>query len=126
MENAVIFLQEGDEDLIAKKWKEEYEQSEISITEQPFLFTAEGGVWIIWSKVSSTRNGIQQRKNSWQDGAFGTNCPIPPRSNFTYKFQVKDQIVLRRTLDLGRSMSNPDGVLINGRGPNGYSLTVNQ
>ncbi|KAH9309107.1 hypothetical protein KI387_037018, partial [Taxus chinensis] len=124
-------------------------------------------------------NGIQQRKNSWQDGVFGTNCPIPPRTNFTYKFQVKDQIgsyfyfpslyfhkaaggfgglkvvsrpripvpfpdpdgditlligdwykanhsVLRRTLDLGRSLSNPDGVLINGRGPNGYSLTVNQ
>lgn len=38
------------------------------------------------------RNGIKQRKNSWQDGVLGTNCPIPPRSNYTYKFQTKDQI----------------------------------
>lgn len=38
------------------------------------------------------RNGIKQRKNSWQDGVVGTNCPIPPKSNFTYKFQTKDQI----------------------------------
>ncbi|RWW74235.1 hypothetical protein BHE74_00017834 [Ensete ventricosum] len=38
------------------------------------------------------RNGIKQRKNSWQDGVLGTNCPIPPKGNFTYKFQTKDQI----------------------------------
>jgi L-ascorbate oxidase len=38
------------------------------------------------------RHGIQQRKNSWQDGLPGTNCPIQPGTNFTYKFQVKDQI----------------------------------
>ncbi|KMZ65188.1 laccase 11 [Zostera marina] len=37
-------------------------------------------------------NGIQQRRNSWQDGMYGTNCPIPPGRNFTYKMQVKDQI----------------------------------
>ncbi|MQL87050.1 hypothetical protein Taro_019582 [Colocasia esculenta] len=37
-------------------------------------------------------NGIQHRKNSWQDGMPGTNCPIPPGGNFTYHFQVKDQI----------------------------------
>ncbi|WOL16196.1 L-ascorbate oxidase [Canna indica] len=37
-------------------------------------------------------NGVQQRKNSWQDGMAGTNCPILPGQNFTYKFQVKDQI----------------------------------
>ncbi|KAJ0978148.1 hypothetical protein J5N97_013622 [Dioscorea zingiberensis] len=37
-------------------------------------------------------NGIQQRKNSWQDGLPGTNCPIPAGQNFTYHFQVKDQI----------------------------------
>lgn len=37
-------------------------------------------------------NGIQQRRNSWQDGMLGTSCPIRPGSNFTYKFQVKDQI----------------------------------
>ncbi|KAJ9669971.1 hypothetical protein PVL29_026504 [Vitis rotundifolia] len=40
----------------------------------------------------ATRNGIKQRKNSWQDGVLGTNCPIPPNSNYTYKFQTKDQI----------------------------------
>ncbi|XP_058757902.1 L-ascorbate oxidase homolog [Vicia villosa] len=45
--------------------------------DQPFLLT--------W-------NGIKQRKNSWQDRVLGTNCPIPPNSNYTYKFQAKDQI----------------------------------
>nr|GLL18833.1 L-ascorbate oxidase homolog [Ipomoea trifida] len=39
-----------------------------------------------------TWNGIKQRKNSWQDGVLGTNCPIPPNSNYTYKFQTEDQI----------------------------------
>ncbi|PIA56759.1 hypothetical protein AQUCO_00700844v1 [Aquilegia coerulea] len=39
-----------------------------------------------------TWNGVQQRKNSWQDGVYGTNCPIPPGRNFTYTLQVKDQI----------------------------------
>ncbi|GAB4848938.1 hypothetical protein Ancab_040148 [Ancistrocladus abbreviatus] len=39
-----------------------------------------------------SRNGIKQRKSSWQDGVLGTNCPIPPRSNWTYKMQMKDQI----------------------------------
>ncbi|CAI9090762.1 OLC1v1025596C1 [Oldenlandia corymbosa var. corymbosa] len=39
-----------------------------------------------------TWNGIQQRKNSWQEGLLGTNCPIAPGTNFTYHFQVKDQI----------------------------------
>lgn len=38
------------------------------------------------------RNGVQQRRNSWQDGVYGTNCPIPPGQNFTYILQVKDQI----------------------------------
>jgi L-ascorbate oxidase len=37
-------------------------------------------------------SGIQHRKNSWQDGVLGTNCPIPPGKNYTYHFQVKDQI----------------------------------
>ncbi|KAF5937810.1 hypothetical protein HYC85_025316 [Camellia sinensis] len=36
--------------------------------------------------------GIQQRRSSWQDGVLGTNCPIPPKWNWTYQFQVKDQI----------------------------------
>ncbi|XP_024978499.1 L-ascorbate oxidase homolog [Cynara cardunculus var. scolymus] len=39
-----------------------------------------------------TWNGIKQRKTSWQDGVLGTNCPIPPKSNWTYHMQVKDQI----------------------------------
>ncbi|KAJ4829837.1 hypothetical protein Tsubulata_016550 [Turnera subulata] len=37
-------------------------------------------------------SGIQQRLNSWQDGVTGTNCPIQPGTNWTYVFQVKDQI----------------------------------
>jgi Multicopper oxidase len=38
------------------------------------------------------RNGIQQRRNSFEDGVYGTTCPIPPGGNFTYILQVKDQI----------------------------------
>ena len=38
------------------------------------------------------RSGLQQRRNSWQDGMYGTNCPIPPGRNMTYALQVKDQI----------------------------------
>ncbi|CAN8312703.1 unnamed protein product [Cochlearia groenlandica] len=36
--------------------------------------------------------GIQNRKNSFQDGVYGTTCPIPPGKNYTYTLQVKDQI----------------------------------
>nr|XP_043618470.1 monocopper oxidase-like protein SKU5 [Erigeron canadensis] len=39
-----------------------------------------------------TWNGIQQRLNSWQDGVSGTNCAIPPGTNWTYAFVAKDQI----------------------------------
>ncbi|XP_010680452.2 L-ascorbate oxidase homolog [Beta vulgaris subsp. vulgaris] len=49
----------------------------INLLGEPFLMT--------W-------NGVWQRKNSWQDGVLGTNCPIPSRGNYTYKMQVKDQI----------------------------------
>lgn len=38
------------------------------------------------------RNGIQHRKNSYQDGVYGTTCPIPPGQNYTYVMQLKDQI----------------------------------
>ncbi|GLT52650.1 hypothetical protein SLA2020_259780 [Shorea laevis] len=122
-------------------------------------------------------NGIQQRKNSWQDGVYGTTCPIPPGKNFTYVLQVKDQIgsyfyfpslafhkaagafgsiriwsrplipvpfpppagdftlltgdwyktnhyVLRRMLESGHNLPFPDGLLINGRGWNGNTFTV--
>ncbi|KAL3641059.1 hypothetical protein CASFOL_016027 [Castilleja foliolosa] len=37
-------------------------------------------------------NGIQNRKNSYEDGVLGTTCPIPPGKNFTYMLQMKDQI----------------------------------
>ncbi|KAJ6363931.1 hypothetical protein OIU76_028959, partial [Salix suchowensis] len=110
-------------------------------------------------------NGIQQRRNSWQDGVYGTSCPIPPGKNFTYALQVKDQIgsyfyfpslgfhkaagafggiriwsrpripvpfpppagdftQLRGILDGGHNLPFPDGLLINGRGWNGYTFTV--
>ncbi|GMY11686.1 l-ascorbate oxidase like [Fagus crenata] len=131
----------------------------INKLDQPFLIT--------W-------NGIKQRKNSWQDGVLGTNCPIPPNSNYTYKFQAKDQIgtftyfpstllhkaaggfgglnvyerpkipipfpnpdgdftllvgdwfktnhkTLQQSLDSGKSLPFPDGVLINGQAKNTFS-----
>ncbi|KAF3448384.1 hypothetical protein FNV43_RR09097 [Rhamnella rubrinervis] len=124
-----------------------------------------------------TWSGIQQRRSSWQDGVLGTNCPIPPKWNWTYNFQVKDQIgsyfyfpslnfqrasggfggfivnnraiipipfatpdgdiiiligdwytrnhtALRKTLDAGRGLGMPDGVLINGKGPYRYNDTL--
>ncbi|KAJ8762368.1 hypothetical protein K2173_007526 [Erythroxylum novogranatense] len=124
-------------------------------------------------------NGIQQRRNSYEDGVFGTTCPIPPGKNFTYMLQVKDQIgsfyyfpslafhkaaggfggirilsrplipvpfpdpagdytvligdfyksnhtALKAHLDRGKKLPFPDGILINGRGPGGYYLTVEQ
>ncbi|KAI3986439.1 hypothetical protein MKX01_037721 [Papaver californicum] len=123
-----------------------------------------------------TWNGIQMRRNSWQDGVLGTNCPIPVNWNYTYQFQVKDQIgsfyyfpstnfqsasggyggiivnnravislpfdepygditmligdwyirnhtSLRRSLDDGKHLGMPDGVLINGKGPYQYNST---
>ncbi|KAJ7952469.1 monocopper oxidase-like protein SKU5 [Quillaja saponaria] len=122
-------------------------------------------------------SGIQQRRSSWQDGVLGTNCPIPPKWNWTYQFQVKDQIgsffyfpslnlqrasggfggiiinnrdiipipfatpydditiligdwytrnhtALRKTLDAGKDLGMPNGVLINGKGPYRYNDTV--
>ncbi|XP_011046313.1 PREDICTED: L-ascorbate oxidase homolog [Populus euphratica] len=116
-------------------------------------------------------NGVQQRRNSYEDGVYGTTCPIPPGKNFTYILQVKDQIgsfyyypslafhkaaggfggirilsrplipvpfpepaddftvligdwykanhkVLKAILDRGHKLPFPDGILVNGRGPN--------
>ncbi|KAI4336723.1 hypothetical protein L6164_015214 [Bauhinia variegata] len=124
-------------------------------------------------------NGVQQRRNSYEDGVFGTTCPIPPGRNFTYILQVKDQIgsfyyfpslafhkaaggfggirilsrpripvpfpdpagdytvligdwyksnhtTLKAHLDRGKKLPFPDGILINGRGPNGASFNVEQ
>ncbi|KAJ4976520.1 hypothetical protein NE237_001626 [Protea cynaroides] len=124
-------------------------------------------------------NGLQQRRNSWQDGVFGTSCPIPPGKNFTYVLQAKDQIGsffyfpslafhkaaggfggikifsrpripvpfpdpagdytilvgdwfknnhsdLKAILDNGHDLPFADGLLINGRGGNGYTFNVDQ
>ncbi|KAK2660733.1 hypothetical protein Ddye_007266 [Dipteronia dyeriana] len=118
-----------------------------------------------------TWNGVQMRRNSWQDGVQETNCPIYPGQNWTYSFQIKDQIgsffyfpslllqkaaggygairvrnrdsvpvpfaqpyqefdiligdwfnadhrIMRASLDEGNSLPIPDGILINGVGPN--------
>ncbi|XP_017980952.1 PREDICTED: monocopper oxidase-like protein SKU5 [Theobroma cacao] len=122
-----------------------------------------------------TWNGIQMRRNSWQDGVQETNCPILPGQNWTYSFQLKDQIgsffyfpslllqkaaggygairvnnrtvipipfpkpykeydvligdwynanygVLRASVEDGNSLPLPDGILINGQGPNQASF----
>ncbi|PWA61553.1 monocopper oxidase-like protein SKS1 [Artemisia annua] len=34
-----------------------------------------------------TWNVIQHRKNSWQYGVLGTNCPIPGGWNWTYRIE---------------------------------------
>ncbi|KAG5558709.1 hypothetical protein RHGRI_008614 [Rhododendron griersonianum] len=36
--------------------------------------------------------GLRMRRDFWQDGVLGTNCPIPQDHSWTYQFQVKDQI----------------------------------
>ncbi|XP_042487304.1 L-ascorbate oxidase homolog [Macadamia integrifolia] len=65
-----------------------------------------------------TWHGIQQRKNSWQEGMPGTNCPIPPGTNFTYRFQVKDQIgsyFYYPTMALHRAAGGFGGLRVNSR-----------
>ncbi|KAL3850468.1 hypothetical protein ACJIZ3_012350 [Penstemon smallii] len=65
-----------------------------------------------------TWNGIQQRKNSWQDGVSGTNCPIPPGWNWTYQFQVKDQIgsfFYFPSLGFQRASGGYGGIIVNNR-----------
>ncbi|KAK3000808.1 hypothetical protein RJ639_022456 [Escallonia herrerae] len=65
-----------------------------------------------------TWNGVQQRKNSWQEGTLGTNCPIPPGSNYTYQFQVKDQIgsyFYYPTTALHRAIGGFGGLRVNSR-----------
>ncbi|XP_074319594.1 monocopper oxidase-like protein SKS1 [Silene latifolia] len=37
-------------------------------------------------------NGLHLQDDPWQDGVQGTTCAIPPKWNFTYQFQAKDQI----------------------------------
>ncbi|CAA3001438.1 monocopper oxidase SKU5 [Olea europaea subsp. europaea] len=65
-----------------------------------------------------TWNGIQHRKNSWQDGVTGTNCPIPAGWNWTYQFQVKDQIgsfFYFPSLDFQRATGGYGGIIVNNR-----------
>ncbi|KAK4285129.1 hypothetical protein QN277_001870 [Acacia crassicarpa] len=135
----------------------------------------------VWNELDEdlliTWPGVQMRRNSWQDGVLGTNCPIPSKWNWTYQFQVKDQIgsyfyfpslgfqrasggfgpfvinnrndipipfaqpdgdiviligdwftqthtALRTTLDGGKNLGMPDGVLINGKGPYRYNTSL--
>lgn len=62
--------------------------------------------------------GIQQRKNSWQDGTPGTMCPIQPGTNYTYRFQVKDQIgsyYYFPTTNLHRAAGGYGGLRVNQR-----------
>ncbi|OMO57807.1 Multicopper oxidase, type 1 [Corchorus olitorius] len=71
--------------------------------DEPFLLT-----WV----------GIQHRKNSWQDGVLGTNCPIQPGQNYTYHFQVKDQIgsyMYYPTTDMHRAAGGFGGLRVNSR-----------
>ncbi|KAL5562217.1 hypothetical protein UlMin_031964 [Ulmus minor] len=82
-----------------------------------------------WNVVVNVRNhldepllitwaGVQHRKNSWQDGVSGTNCPIPAGWNWTYDFQVKDQIgsfFYFPSLNLQRASGGYGGIIINNR-----------
>jgi len=64
------------------------------------------------------RNGIQHRKNCWQDGVLGTNCPIPSGWNWTYEFQVKDQIgsfFYFPSTGLQRAAGGFGGIVVNNR-----------
>ncbi|PSS09602.1 Monocopper oxidase-like protein [Actinidia chinensis var. chinensis] len=65
-----------------------------------------------------TWNGIQHRKNSWQDGVSGTNCPILAGWNWTYQFQVKDQIgsfFYFPSLNFQRTSGGYGGIIVNNR-----------
>ncbi|CAI9291294.1 unnamed protein product [Lactuca saligna] len=62
--------------------------------------------------------GVQQKRSSWQDGVLGTTCPIPPKWNWTYNFQVKDQIgsyFYFPSLNFQRASGGFGGFIINPR-----------
>lgn len=91
-------------DFLLNKW--------IDSTIQLFFFN--------WGLVCDLcyRDGIQQRRTSWQDGVLGTNCPIPPGWNYTYRFQVKDQIgsfFYFPSLFFQRAAGGYGGITINNR-----------
>ncbi|XP_073001351.1 monocopper oxidase-like protein SKU5 [Typha latifolia] len=65
-----------------------------------------------------TWNGIQHRKNCWEDGVLGTNCPIPSGWNWTYQFQVKDQIgsfFYFPPINFQRAAGGYGGIIVNNR-----------
>ncbi|OEL16814.1 Monocopper oxidase-like protein SKU5 [Dichanthelium oligosanthes] len=65
-----------------------------------------------------TWNGVQQRKTAWQDGVLGTNCAIPAGWNWTYTFQVKDQVgsfFYFPSTPLHRAAGGYGGITINNR-----------
>ncbi|KAG0480818.1 hypothetical protein HPP92_011676 [Vanilla planifolia] len=65
-----------------------------------------------------TWNGIQLRRNSWQDGVLGTNCPIQKGQSWTYDFQVKDQIgsfFYFPSLGLQRAAGGYGGIIVDNR-----------
>lgn len=65
-----------------------------------------------------TWNGLQHRKNSWQDGVLGTNCPIPSGWNWTYSFQVKDQIgsfFYFPSINFQKAAGGYGGIIVNNR-----------
>ncbi|XP_074591884.1 monocopper oxidase-like protein SKU5 [Curcuma longa] len=65
-----------------------------------------------------TWNGLQHRKNSWQDGVLGTNCPIPSGWNWTYEFQVKDQIgsfFYIPSINFQKAAGGYGGIIVNNR-----------
>ncbi|KAK9226410.1 hypothetical protein WN943_011457 [Citrus x changshan-huyou] len=86
------------------------------------------------------RTGVQHRKNSWQDGVLGANCPIPAGWNWTYQFQCQMSILpflsvtgtrrvirlqkLRKDVENGVDLGVPDGILINGLGPYRYDAAI--
>ncbi|MBA0835091.1 hypothetical protein Goarm_007396, partial [Gossypium armourianum] len=74
--------------------------------------------WDLYFAIIFVKSGIQQRRSSWQDGLPGTNCPIPPKWNWTYQFQVKDQIgsfFYFPSLHFQRAAGGFGGFIINNR-----------
>ncbi|VAH72804.1 unnamed protein product [Triticum turgidum subsp. durum] len=100
-----------------------------------------------WNVVVNVRNaldepllltwhGLQHRKTPWQDGVAGTNCPIPAGWNWTYQFQVKDQVgsffYSPSAAPLHRAAGGYGGIVVNNRDvipipfpfPDGGDLTL--
>ncbi|RVW73439.1 Monocopper oxidase-like protein SKU5 [Vitis vinifera] len=95
-----------------------------------------------------TWNGIQHRKNSWQDGVLGTNCPIPaggyggivinnrnvipvpfgtPDGDITIfigDWYTKSHKELRKDVENGIDLGVPDAILFNGLGPYRYDQAL--